>query len=200
MAITQRKVGPISPYCILGLKAGVSPQEVETKFRKLLKNLEAAAFLRSPQAWCQAGVASLEIENAYERIKTNDSDEEEEPVEPFWPKLGQMVVTAGKISLEELWNLLKEQKPAGKQIGQLMVEREISTAEELEAFLSSQKPIRFADDTPYYEARRLLGLGIVPEDMVGAALIEQCKSRKPVGDILVGHGWLSKEILKALDS
>lgn len=140
----------------------------------------------------------IEIDFAYERIRSGESEELDQEGEPFWPKLGQILVAAQKITYEQLQETIKEQeKSRCHHLGELLIEHGLLTPFELEAFLQLQHTVRITD-SPYELGQRLIGLQIVPEDMVCIALMEHNLSQKPVGEILVDRGWLSREVLDAL--
>jgi hypothetical protein len=69
---------------------------------------------------------------------------------------------------------------------------------ELDAFLLNQSQIKLPPDSPYLIGQRLIGLGLVTEDMVRIALVEQRTSGKPLGTILVDRSWLANDILTVL--
>lgn len=198
MVLAQRQAHSVDPYCILGLKRDSGVNQLKETYGRLLEALNEANFVHCPQAWVQAGQAVLEIENAYERIISNELEEPQDESAPFWPKLGQMLVAAGKLTLAELQDITQEQEISGKRFGRILIERSLLTETELEVFLVSQGTIKLPDNALYQFVQRLIGLGIVPEDMAYAAMIEHCSSGRSVGDILVERGWLSEDILCVL--
>lgn len=198
MTVAQTTTYSVDPYCILGVGTGDSLQSVEETYRRLLEAFDESNFLHSPQAWVQASQARLEIENAYERIHNNEIEEDGDENVPFWPKLGQILVAAGKITLNDLHEIRQEQELTGKRLGMILIERKLLTEKELEVFLVSQGTIKLPGDKLYRFVQRVIGLGVVPEDMAYAAMIEHCNNGKPVGEILVERGWLSEDILCVL--
>ena len=194
----KRKTQAICPYLILGLEKGTSALTVESTYWRLNDALEEGRFLHSPQSWVQAVNGLMEVENAYQRILANDVEDVDAEIEPFWPKLGQILIAAGKITLRQLHEAIAEQEKEHKPLGQILIEKNLLTAQELQAFLSSQNAIKLPSDSPYLLGLRLIGLRVVPEDMVGIALIEYCNDHVPIGDKLINRGWLSREVLEAI--
>jgi len=193
------KTQAICPYLVLGLEKGTSALTVESTYWKLHDALEEGRFLHSPQAWVQAGTGLMEVENAYQRIVSGEVEDLDDKIEPFWPKLGQILIAAGKITLRQLHDAIAEQEKEHKPLGEILIEKKLLTEEELQAFLSSQNAIKLPSDSPYLLGLRLIGLRIVPEDMVGIALIEYCNDHVPIGEKLIKRGWLAKEVLEAIN-
>lgn len=188
----------ICPYLILGLEKGASRLSVESAYWQLYDSLEEGRFLHSPQAWVQAGTALMEVENAYQRIITSEVEDLDYEIEPFWPKLGQILIAAGKINMRQLHDAIAEQEIEHKPLGEILIDKKLLTQEELGAFLSSQNAITLPEGSPYMLGLRLIGLGIVPEDMVCISLIEYCDNRHPIEQTLINRGWLSPEVLAAI--
>jgi hypothetical protein len=197
--IKKEKTHAICPYLVLGLEKGATRLSVESAYWKLYDALEdEGRFLHSPQAWVQAAAALLEVENAYERIMSGDLEDLDDKTEPFWPKLGQILIAAGKLNLRQLHDAIAEQEIEHKPLGEILIEKQLLNREELDAFLSSQNAIKLPEDSPYMFGLRLIGLSIVPEDMVCIALIEFCDRHTPIEETLVKRGWLSPEVLEVI--
>lgn len=193
------KTHAICPFLILGIDKKASRLLVEEAYWKLFDRLDEGAFLHCPQAWVQASQALLEVENAYTRIINNEFDEDEdECIEPFWPKLGQILIAAGKINLRQLHDAIDEQEIEHRPIGEILIERGLLNHGELEAVLSTQVTMELPDDSPYLFGLRLIGLRVLPEDMVCIALIEYCDNQTPVEQTLLERGWLAPEVLDAI--
>ena len=213
MIETQPKERSISPYCILGLSPGCSLKEVTMSYERLIRALQEEKLMGTPQSWVQAQQALMTIENAYKRIVENGevdplspnrssqvAPEMEEPTaaEGVPPKLGQLLVSAGKISLQELDEALSKQSVLDLPLGEILKGSSLVTQIELDAYLLNQRLIKLPPDSPYLIGQRLIGLGLVTEDMVRIALVDQRATNKPLGKILVERGWLSSDILDAL--
>ncbi len=195
----------ICPYCILGLKAGAPSPDVEVAYRRLIDGLAEDNFMDSPQEWVQAQQAYMAIENAYKRIVEGEEDEphpecreSEEGQVNIPPKLGQILVAAGIISLEQLESAIAKQATVDLPLGEVLKRSNLITQMELDAFLLNQSQIKLPPDSPYLIGQRLIGLGLVTEDMVRIALVEQRTSGKLLGAILVERSWLALDILAVL--
>ncbi len=199
-----QKARSTCPYLLLGLTPSAGEDEVAQAYKNLKTSLDEDDCLSSPQSWVQARQAVLTIEDAYKRILAGD--ESDEPVKKvpddleslLPPKLGQLLVASGKITLEQLQDALREQVVLQIPLGEILKSASLVTQMELDSFLLSQRLITLPADTPHQIGQRLIGLGLVTEDMVRIALVEQRTSQKPLGRILVERGWLADEILQAL--
>jgi len=195
----------ICPYCILGLKAGAPAAQVEAAYQRLIDGFAEDNFMDSPQEWVQAQQAYMAIENAYKRIQEGDEDEphpecreSEADQVNIPPKLGQLLVAAGVISLKQLEDAVAKQATVDLPLGEILKRSNLITQMELDAFLLNQSQIKLPPDSPYLIGQRLIGLGLVTEDMVRIALVEQRTSGKPLGIILVDRSWLARDILTVL--
>jgi hypothetical protein len=196
----------VCPYCVLGLKAGASGNQVEEAFNRLIKTFDEEKFMDTPQSWVQAQQACMCIENAYKRIAEGDTEEvleecqesEAEADGLVHPKLGQMLVAAGLISLEQLEEAISKQKSVDLKIGEILKGMNLVTQMELDSFLLNQSLIKLPLGSPYHFGKRLIGLGLVTEDMVRIALVEQRTSQLSLGRILVNRHWLAEDVLQAL--
>ena len=101
------------------------------------------------------------------------------------PKLGQLLVASGKISLYQLEMALAKQADANLPLGEILRREYLITEMELDSFLLNQRLIKLPCDCPHLIRQRLIGLGLVTEDMVRIALVQQRSTGKSVGAILV---------------
>jgi len=192
--------GIICPLCILGLDDQACRADVEAAYRRLKRILSAESLMDTPQGWVQGQQALLSVEDAYRRIESGEHAKEADgchampPREALHPRLGQLLVAAGKITLNQLEDAIEKQKTLDLPLGEILKASSLITQMELDRFLLNQRQIKLPLGSPYITGKRLLGLGLLTEDMVYIALIEQRTSGKPLGDVLVEHGWLSPAI------
>jgi hypothetical protein len=198
----DRQLSPraISPYSVLGVEPGSSRAQVDATYVRLMNVLDQDNFMDTPQSWVQAQQAYVAIESAYHRILDGDGDEQREPESPDFmpPKLGQMLVASGLITLEQLNDAMRRQQSEELPIGEILKDESLLTQMELDKFLLNQRLIKLPPDSPYHLGQRLIGLGLITEDMLRIALVDQRNSEKPLGQILVERKWLAQDILDAL--
>ncbi len=204
MATVHKAARTACPYTVLGLRAGAPRAQVEAAYRQLTAVLDQERFMDAPQSWVQAQQAMINVENAFQRISEGDTgtrfDDCQEPAgdEAVHPKLGQMLVAAGVITLEQLEEAIAKQKTVDLRIGEILKDMSLVTQMELDSFLLNQSLIKLPPDSPHHFGQRLIGLGLVTEDMVRVALVEQRTRDKSLGEILVERHWLAADILDAL--
>jgi hypothetical protein len=191
----------ISPYSVLGVEPGASRDEVDATYTHLVQVLDEENFMDTPQSWVQAQQAYMAIESAYKRITDGDVEEARAggEDESLAPKLGQILVAEGLITLEELNDAIQRQKSEDDlPLGEILKQSSLVSQMELDKFLLNQRLIKLPADSPYQLGQRLIGLGIITEDMLRIALVDQRNSEKPLGQILVDRNWLAEDILAAL--
>lgn len=191
----------ISPYSVLGVEPGAPRDQVDATYAHLVHVLDEENFMDTPQSWVQAQQAYMAIENAYKRIRDGEQEErqEDEDADALSPKLGQMLVAEGLITLEQLNDAMRQKKQyPDVPIGVILKESASVSQLELDKFLLNQRLIKLPADSPYQLGQRLIGLGIITEDMLRIALVDQRNSGKQLGEILVDRNWLAEDILNAL--
>jgi len=200
--------GLYSLYTILGLEDNAPETAVEEAYRSLRQRLDSRKFEQGSLADRQARQCLLSIENAF-RTLTNQTarakyleewqrSREQEFSGELQPKLGQLCVAAGMITLEDLEQAIETQAKLDLPIGQILQEQQLITQAELDGLLLGQQLISLPGDLPHKTGQRLIALGLVTEDMVRIALIEQRTFNRKLEDLLTAHGWLDPAILKIL--
>lgn len=197
-----------SLYTVLGLEDGAADAIVEAVYRNLRQKLNPDNFPSGSLGRLQSEQCSLSIENAY---RTLSNPIARQNYEKEWkhalksaatgeihPRLGQLCVAAGIISLEELEKAVESQVSLDLPLGQVLQERQLISQAELDGLLLGQQLISLPADLPHKIGQRLMALGLVTEDMIRIALIEQRTFNRNLEDLLVAHGWLDSEVMKVL--
>jgi hypothetical protein len=196
----------ISPHLILGIEEDLDPPAIINKFQELIDTFQNSLFEESPQDWVQSQQICLALEDAYYQIANKELSDNEtvsttvtETIEiNEIPRLGQLLTAFGKISLQELADALWHQESLDEKLplGQILIDRCLISEIELETFLEKQRLIKMP--RVHLLGQRLLGLGLITQDMLAIALLEEAHTQIPFEDVLVRRGWLSGQILKAL--
>jgi hypothetical protein len=194
-----------SLYTVLGLEEN-APQAAVTKAYTQLKNkLEPKNFETGTLAGTQAALCLQAIEDAYQTLsdenKRKDYSEQwknefRAETTELKPKLGQLCVASGMITLEDLEKAVESQQQLDLPLGQILQERNLITQAELDGLLLGQMLIHLPADAPHLIGQRLISLGLATEDMIRIALIEQRTFSRNLEDILVNHGWAAREVLE----
>ena len=197
-----------SLYTVLGLSDSAPEAAISKAYKQLRSRLDPETFPADSLGRVQSAQCLLSIENAYRTLSnpTAKANYERDWKNSFkeslsgelQPKLGQLCVAAGIITLEELERAIESQTSLDLPLGQILQEKQLISQAELDGLLLGQQLISLPADLPHKVGQRLMAIGLVTEDMVRIALIEQRTFNKPLEELLIAHGWLDPEILKTL--
>jgi hypothetical protein len=157
---------------------------------------------KSVKANEQALIALKAIRTAHEVITADNDIAEQSSGESrqFTSRLrlGQLCLASGMITLEQLKEAVQEQQNSERQLGEILLEKQFISQEELDGLLIGQELIAPDEQVTDSLALQLMALGLVAEDLMTIALLEQRFATGSIGDTLVRRGWIEEEILAAL--
>lgn len=182
---------------LLGMAEGASVADIKKQYARLLEKLSkrdgtAPTVIEDLQPARQRLSESFEH---WKKVGTLDSDFE---MQSFMttPKLGQVLVASDCLTLDELLNVLELQKAEPeRRFGELLVSYDYISAEELDYFLRLQRIIELPPDHPERWGQRLVELGLLSQDQVKIALIEQRRTDCTLRTAIINRGWLTAEVL-----
>jgi len=203
-------------YLLLGVEEGSSLAEIKRAYARLMGSLDTELRTTSERR-PEVGAAIERLSTAFESLKEpsirktyeswshekawadlEPSEAPPEPEEYCRPKLGQLLVASGLLTLEELDACLEIQRNTHHThipIGQLLVGAGYLTPEQLDYYLRVQQLTRLPSDHPRHWGQRLVELGLVSEDQLKVALIEQKTTGCTLRQALINRGWLTAELL-----
>jgi hypothetical protein len=113
------------------------------------------------------------------------------------PKLGQLLVASGLLTLSEIQVALRIQSGMQRHVhlGELLVSAGYLTQEELDKYLKLQQVIDLPADHSERWGQRLLALGLLTEDQLKVALIKHVMCGYSLRHAIIDSGWLTAEIL-----
>lgn len=195
-----------SLYTVLGIPENSETFEVEKAYSSLRSRLRLSDFQPDSQGYDQCRIALDAIEEAYNtltdptllRLYKTRWTEYCRSEDEIQPKLGQLCVAAGVISYEELNHVVETQQKLDLPLGQILQEKHLITQAELDGLLLGQQLINLPPESPHSIGQRLIALGLVNEDMVRIALIEQRTFDRRLGELLVAHSWVDKQVLETI--
>jgi hypothetical protein len=156
----------------------------------------------SNKATEQAHIALQAIRTAHEELSSNRNAHEHSSggSNKFNSKLrlGQLCLASGMITIEQLKEAVQEQQNSERQLGEILLEKQFISQEELDGLLIGQELIAPDEEVSDALALQLMALGLVAEDLMIIALLEQRFATGGVGDTLVRRGWIEEDILAAL--
>lgn len=198
-----------SPYQMLGLEEDAPEAKVESAYTALRQRLNPTKYPEDSHAQEQAMRATASLKRAFNTImekaeregyqQARRTIEFELPKGLTRPRLGQLCVASGIISMAELEEAVAAQLNEGIPLGEVLQARQLLSQEELDGLLMGQDLIDVPGECKDASGLRLLGLNVVSEEMIQIAMMEQKRTLDtPIQEILLKHGWVDPEILKAI--
>lgn len=114
------------------------------------------------------------------------------------PRIGQLCVASGMISMEQLSEAVEAQIKSGMPLGEVLQEKRFISAAELDGLLLGQEIIDVPSAVTEPTAVRLISLGLLTEDMGLIAQMEHRSQAVPLSDVVVRHNWVDPKILKII--
>jgi predicted nuclease with TOPRIM domain len=197
----------ISLYTVLGLRENASDEEIEAAYRKLKTNLDSQSIQMDEKLREQAEKCLQSIENAHQilndveqrrsYLRQKESDRVAEITETH-PRLGQLCVASGMITIDQLTEAVKSQLTSGLQLGEVLQQKQFISQAELDGLLLGQQMIDTPSAVTEPEAARLISLGLITEDM---GLIVQMLARTQgtsTRELVARQNWVDKLVLDAV--
>ncbi|MGD9682320.1 MAG: hypothetical protein AB7W16_14130 [Candidatus Obscuribacterales bacterium] len=199
-------------YAILGLAGDASLEQIQSAYEGLRDRLSASRFVAGSKADKQAAsclercrqafavLSDPDRKAAYDRQlehRQSDSSTATGTTGTTRPRLGQLCVASGMISMSQLEEAVEAQIATGLPLGEILEEKRFISGVELEGLLLGQDLIDIQACTdPLGE--HLVALGIASEDMILIAQMEARAQDAGIGDVLTRRGWIESEIISAL--
>lgn len=186
---------------LLGIAEGAKVSEIKKHYARLLDRLNKRDSTLSNSCddlHVDLQPARQRLSESFEhwkRLGSLDGDAVYEALNTT-PKLGQILVASDCLSLGELIAVLKLQNEAPDQrFGELLVSEGYITVEELDYFLQMQRIIELPPDHPERWGQRLVELGLISQDQLKVALIEQRRNGSTLRTAIINRGWLTADVL-----
>lgn len=185
---------------LLGMPDGATVSAIKKRYARLIDRLtrKEQQPVQYPQDDLQPARERLSESYEYWKKLGVLDQENTSQVLSCTPKLGQVLVASGRITLSELASVLELQKSTvgnSNRFGELLVSIGTLTEEELEYFLNMQRLIELPTDHPERWGQRLVELGMISQDQLKIALIEHMQSGCSLRSAFIKRGWLSAEVL-----
>jgi hypothetical protein len=195
-----------SPYRVLGIPEDAPEADVECAYKSLVQGLAPGNFPFNQRARQQAEQCLKAIEEAFATISdtTKLNDYKRRQIDgtsgsgTTHPRLGQLCVASGMISVEQLEEAVKAQFDTGLPLGEILEDKQFLSHAELEGLLLGQDLIDIDSTCSDPSALRLIGLRLASEDMVLVAQMEKKVRDVPIHNIFLDRGWLEPEVATAL--
>jgi hypothetical protein len=198
----------ISQFSVLGLQENASADEIEAAFAQLVSELKSPVFKEGTKGHEQAKKCLQTIDIAHDTLITPDLKAAYQAQRSEFlkgetrgdtrPRIGQLCVASGMISMEQLKEAVEDQVKTGMPLGEVLQEKKFISAAELDGLLLGQEMIDIPSAITESMAVRLIALGLLSEDMGLIAQMEHRSQAIPISDIVTRHGWVDPEILKIM--
>jgi hypothetical protein len=194
-----------SLYAVFGLAENSSEQAVEHSYNVLKKKLEAAG--DNPLAEKQRTKVLLVLDKAFKVLKNpaakksyqNQRDTAStEIISDTHPRLGQLCVSSGIITVEQLAEAVDNQIQSGMALGEVLQDMQFITQHELDGLLMGQQLIDSPSAVTDPTAMRLVSLGLITEDMGLIVQMESKSTSLAIKEVMARHGWVDPSILNAV--
>ena len=188
----------IDPYLVLGITSGADSAKIDDAFARLKTHLEGD-FNGNMRAKEQATRALATAMIAYAKLKAGEMPQSftREKIGARL-RIGQLCLASGMISMDQLKEAMDEQAETGQALGEILMEKQIISQEELDGLLLGQDLIDGVEEITDPFALRLIALGLVSEEAMIIALLENRFSTESITATLKRRGWLEQEIIDLL--
>jgi len=196
----------ISLFSVLGLQENAALDDVEAAYKTLSAELKAPGIEPGTKAHEQANICLLAIEKAHSTLISSElrakyTEQRSEYLKgekrgDTRPRIGQLCVASGMISMEQLSEAVEAQIKSGMPLGEVLQEKRFISAAELDGLLLGQEIIDVPSAVTEPTAVRLISLGLLTEDMGLIAQMEHRSQAVPLSDVVVRHNWVDPKILK----
>lgn len=194
----------ISPYAILGLDENAAVEDAEAVFGRItaslneLKDDDKTGALATKVLEKMADALSQIKDGGFQKVSTGGGTFKEDLAYTH-PRLGQICVASGLISMEQLSEAVEAQINSGMPLGEVLQDKQFLSPIQLEGLLLGQEMIDIPSQCTDPDGRRLIALDIVTEDMVLIAQMEQKSLNQPLVVLLERRGWVNQRLTQALE-
>jgi len=189
------------PYLILGLPTGSPPAKVKDTFKELEQALAPSCFPEGTKQAEQAAAALKACKHARDAITSGSTEKFDTSFGEGLSarlRLGQLCLASHMISLEQLQEAVAEQAKSGKQLGEILQDMNFISHHELEGLLIGQELIVGDEEVKDPQALRLLGLGLISEELAVLGLLETRLTGESFVEVLNRRDWLSMDVSGAI--
>jgi hypothetical protein len=194
-------------YLLLGLTESASLEDVKAAYKSLMESLDQKHFMRATPGAEQAARCRKVLEHVYKHdqdrgfaLSEEDSAQVEGPDQQTRPRLGQLCVASGMISMEQLQEAVDAQVKERLPLGEILQAKRFISQAELDGLLLGQEIIDVPSACTDPFGKRLISFELVTEEMILIAQMEQKGMGASVGESVASHGWVAPEVLRALGS
>jgi hypothetical protein len=189
---------------LLNLTGGATKDTIKRSYSELKQKLDSKNFVAGSKAAIQAATCRNALDKGYKRFEQNKPAEEKDisasGAPEIRPRLGQLCVASGMISMEQLQEAVEAQVTENLPLGEVLQKKQFISQAELDGLLLGQQIIDVPSACKDPVGIRLVLFDLVTEEMVLIAQMEQKAQGKPIGELMARHGWIDPAVLEALST
>ncbi len=187
-------------HLMLGLSESTSLMEVKKAYAQMLRALYSTDMAKSKTGLARLKDIRQRIQGALDQLTKLHREEliNEIAKNGVRPKIGQMLVACGLLTIDQLDAALEIQRNTQSHhifIGEILVNAGYITERQLSHYLKQQELLRLPPDHEDRWGQRLVQLGLVTEDQLNVALIDQNNKSLTLREALISRGWLTADVL-----
>lgn len=199
----EEQAGGQDIHLMLGLSDSSSLLEVKKAYAQMLRALYSTDLAKSKNGLAKLKDVRQRIQKALDQLVQMHREESgvigsDSASEWVRPKIGQMLVASGLLTLDQLDAALEIQRNTQSHhifIGEILVHAGYITEKQLAHYLEHQKLMRLPPDHQDRWGQRLVQLGLVSDDQLKVALIDQHNKNLTLREALINRGWLTADVL-----
>lgn len=198
-------------YLLLGIQDGTPLAEIKKAYARTIETFSSQNICCQCSVLERVGQARQKLSQSFESLKNPEvrkayetefawalDEREGKQQEYLRPKLGQLLVAAGLITLDQLDSTLEIQrntKTTHVPLGELLVSAGYISQDQLDYYLHMQKLMKLPPHHPHRWGQRLIELGLISDDQLKIALIDQATIGLSLRESLIKRGWLTAQVL-----
>jgi len=197
----------LSLFAVLDVQEDAPEDVVNEAYHGLKKKLEKLLVSNLPAVTKQARKALQSVEQAHNTLlnpelrklyKAQYHSMEQGVAEYTHPRLGQLCVTSGILTIDQLKEAVEQQLRSGLALGEVLQEMQFISQAELDGLLIGQQMIDAPSAVSNPVALRLVSLNLLTEDMALIAQMEHRAQDRSVKEIVERHKWVEQAVLDTI--
>ncbi len=197
----------LSLFAVLDVEEDAPEPVVNEAYGKLKAKLEKLLLNSTPAVTRQAKRALQCVEQAHNTLlnpelrklyKAQYDSLAQGSDEYTHPRLGQLCVTSGILTIDQLREAVEQQLRTAMPLGEVLQEMQFISQAELDGLLLGQQMIDAPSAVSDPVALRLVSLNLLTEDMALIAQMERRTQDRPVKEIIERHKWVEQLVLDTI--
>lgn len=194
-----------SPYRALGIPENALLEDAEKRYGELVHKINkdfgkdrAATQARRCRSALDEAITLIRDETRLEDYKQKRDEQLSNLDYKTRPRLGQLCVASGIISVDQLQEAVEAHMESGEPLGEILEDKQFISRAELEGLLMGQDLIDVDSECTDPLGLRLISMNLANEDMVLIAQLQMRITDSSLLDVFLDYGWIEPELAQAL--